>query len=52
MKISLKCPDVSLCFARSEFDCGVTLTQENHQIILVDSPINPPQSRFNPIEDV
>ena len=52
MKISLKCPDVSLCFASSDFNCGVRLTLENHWVILVDSPINPPQSQFNHFEDL
>ena len=49
---SLKCPDVSLSFARSEFDCGVRLTHENDWIILVDNLVNPPQSQFNHFKDV
>ena len=51
IKISLKCLDVSLCFARCEFDCGVTLTHANYWIISVDSSTNPSQSLFNHFED-
>ena len=51
IKISLKCLDVSLCFARCEFDCGVTLTHANYWIISVDSSTNPSQSLFNQFED-
>ena len=43
----LMCP-----FVLHALDCGVSLTHENHSIILVDSPINPPQSWFNHFEDV
>ena len=42
---------MSLCFARCEFDCGVTLTQANYWIISVDSSTNPSQSQFNQFED-
>jgi len=42
---------VSLCFARCEFDCGVTLTHANDWIISVDSSTNPSQSQFNQFED-
>ena len=51
IKISLKCLDVSLCFARCEFDCGFTLTHANYWIISVDSFTNPSQSQFNHFED-
>jgi hypothetical protein len=34
IKITLKCPDVSLCFARSESDYSVGLTEENNWILL------------------
>ena len=43
---------MSLCFARCEFDCGVTLTHANYWIISVDSSTNPSQSLFNHFEDV
>ena len=42
---------MSLCFARCEFDCGVTLTHANYWIISVDSSTNPSQSLFNHFED-
>ena len=42
---------MSLCFARCEFDCGVTLTHATYWIISVDSSTNPSQSQFNQIED-
>ncbi len=42
---------MSLCFARCECDCGVTLTHSNYWIISVDSFTNPSQSRFNHFED-
>jgi len=42
---------VSLCFARCEFDGGVTLTNANNWIISVDSSTNPSQSLFNHFED-
>ena len=42
---------MSLCFARCEFDCDVTLTQANYWIISVDSSTNPSQSQFNQFED-
>ncbi len=42
------CP---LCFARCEFDCGVTLTHANDWIISVDSSTNPSQFQFNHFED-
>ncbi len=48
----MKCPDVSLCFARSEIDCGVELTPDYHGLILVDSPFNPRQSWFYHFQDV
>ena len=51
IKISLKCLDVSLCFAHCEFDCGVTLTHANYWIISVDNSTNPSQSQFNHFED-
>ena len=48
--MSLKCLDVSLCFARFEFNCGVTLTHANYWIISVDSSTNPSQSQCNHFE--
>ena len=42
---------MSLCFARCEFDCGVTLTHANNWIISVDSSTNPSQSLFDHFED-
>ena len=39
IKISRKFPEVSLCFAHSEFDCSVRLTHENHWILLVSLEI-------------
>ena len=50
-QISLKCLDVSLCFAPCEFNCGVTLTHANDWIISFDSSTNPSQSQFNQFED-
>jgi hypothetical protein len=52
IKLSLKCPDVSLSFECSEFDYSVGSTQENHWIILVDSSINPYQYQFRQIKEV
>jgi hypothetical protein len=49
IKISLKCPNVFLCFARGELDYSVGSTQGNHWIFLLDSPSNPSQSRFSQI---
>ena len=46
----MKCLDVSLCFARCEFDCGDTLTRANNWIISVDSSTNPSQSLINQFE--
>ena len=42
---------MSLCFARCEFDCGVTLTQANYWIISVDRSTNPSQYLINHFED-
>jgi len=47
----VKCLDVSLCFARCEFDCGDKLTHANYWIISVDSSTNPSQSLINQFED-
>ena len=47
----MKCLDVSLCFARCEFNCGVRLTHANDWIISFDSSTNPSQSQFNHFED-
>ncbi len=47
----MKCLEVSLCLARCEFDCGVTLTDANYWIISVDSSTNPSKSQFNHFED-
>ena len=49
----MKCLDVSLCFARCEFDCGDTLTHANYWTISVDfhCSTNPSQSLFNQFED-
>jgi hypothetical protein len=49
IKISLKCPNVSPCFARGELDYGVGSTQKLHWIIILDSPSNPSQTQFNQI---
>ncbi len=42
---------MSLCFARCEFDCGVTLIQANYWIISVEGCTNPSQSLINHFED-
>ncbi len=44
-------PEMSVYFARCEFDCGVTLTHANYWIISVDSSTNPSESLFNHFED-
>ncbi len=44
IKISLKCPNVSLSLER---DYNVRSTQNNHWITLLDSPSNPSQTQFN-----
>jgi hypothetical protein len=49
IKISLKCPNVSPCFACGELDYGVGSTQKLHWIIILDSPSIPYQTQFNQI---
>ena len=49
IKISLKCPNVSPCFACGELDYGVGSTQKLHWIIILDSPSIPSQTQFNQI---
>ncbi len=49
IKISLKCPNVSPCFASGELIYGVGSTQKVHWIILLHSPSIPSQTHFNQI---
>ncbi len=49
INISLKCPNVSPCFACRELDYSVGSTQKLYWINLLDNPSIPSQTQFNQI---